>query len=123
MKAWGQPTKGRSSHLVNEEVTSELDLSLAEEAARCTRELLNSQGWCLWKCNSLDGDIIVVVTDEMVTGYPEGYPVYTELEFEELYRDGVSQATLRLVHETKKMAGAKVTTEVTKIEGGDLWRS
>lgn len=80
----------------------------AEETARHTRELLDSQGWCLWKCNALGGDVIAVVIDESVEGV-EGYPVYTEAELEELCQDDVSEATLRLVHEAKRLAGAKVT--------------
>ena len=88
-------------------------LARAEETARRTRELLNSQGWCLWKCSALGGEVICVVQDELVEGIPEGYLVYTEAEIEELCRDGVSEATLRLVHEAKKLARAKVTTKVT----------
>jgi len=60
-----------------------------------------------------------VVLDEDAEGTPEGYPVYTVAELEELCQDGVSEAHLRLVHEAKKLAGAKVTTKVTNIEGGN----
>lgn len=81
---------------------------LAEEVAQRTRELLVVQGWCLWKCSTLGGEVIAVVRDELVEGIPEGYPVYTEDELEELCQDGVSEASLRLVHEAKKLAGAKV---------------
>ena len=88
-------------------------LAPAEEVARHTRELLAIQGWCLWKCSILGGDIIAVVLDENMKGVPRGYPVYTEAELEELCQDGVSEASLRLVHEAKKLAGAKVTTKVT----------
>lgn len=87
-------------------------LARAEETARRTKELLNSQGWCLWKCSTLGGDIIAVVRDELVEGVPEGYPVYTEAELEELCRDDVSEATLRLVQEAKKQAEGKVAAEV-----------
>ncbi|HEY82518.1 MAG TPA: MarR family transcriptional regulator [Dehalococcoidia bacterium] len=80
----------------------------AKEVAQHTKELLSSRGWCLWKCSVLDGDIIVVLRDELVTGYPEGYPVYTEAELEELCQGGVSEATIRLIHEAKKTAGATV---------------
>jgi hypothetical protein len=90
----------------------------AEEVARRTRYLLATRGWCLWKCNVLGGDIIAVVLDETVDGVPEEYPVYTAEELGELCQDSVSEATLRLVHEAKKLAGAKVTTKVTNIEGG-----
>lgn len=93
-------------------------LAQAEEVARRTSELLITQGWCLWKCSTLGGDVVVVVRDESVKGIPEGYPIYTELELGELCQDGVSEATLKLVHETKKMAGAKVTNKATNSEGG-----
>lgn len=80
MKAWGQPTKGRSS-------TSKLDSLLAEETAQRTRELLESRGWCLWKCSTLGGEVIAVMLNENAEGVPEGYPVYTEAELEELCRN------------------------------------
>ena len=83
---------------------------LAEVIAERTRELLATHGWCLWKCSTLAGDIIAVVLDEKVEGVPERYPVYTEAELEELCQDGVSGATLRLVHEAKKIAGAVVVS-------------
>jgi len=91
------------------------ELDQAEEVARRTRELLDSQGWSLWKCSTLGGEIIAVVLDEIVEGVPGGYLVYTEAELEELCQDGVSEAHLRLVHEAKKLAGATVTNS----EGGD----
>jgi len=88
---------------------------LAEVVAECTRELLATRGWCLWKCSVLGGEVICVVQDELVEGVPEGYQVYTEAEREELFQDGVSDSTLRLVHEAKKLIGAKVTNR----EGGN----
>jgi len=91
-------------------------LAQAEETARRTRELLPTRGWCLWKCAVLGGDIMVVVLDDNVEGVPGGYPVYTEAELEELCQDGVSEATLRLVHEAKKLTGAKVINGVTTKE-------
>ena len=117
MSVWGQPSKGRSNDgsvisvreapaEPNLEVTSQLDILLAEEVAQCTGELLDSRGWCLWKCSTLDGDIIAVLREENMEGVPEGYPVYTEAELEELCWVDVSEATLRLVHEAKKLAGA-----------------
>jgi len=89
-------------------------LAQAQEVARRTRELLATRGWCLWQCSMLGGDIIAVVQDELVEGIPEGYQVYTEAELEELFWADVSEATLCLVHEAKKLAGAKVITGVTK---------
>ena len=87
-------------------------LAQAEETARRTRELLVTRGWCLWKCSTLGGDIIAVVRDENIEGVPEGYPVYTQVELEQLCRADINDATLRLVHEAKKLAGAKVASEV-----------
>ena len=87
----------------------------AEETAQRTKEFLTTWGWCLWKCSVLGGEIIAVVLDENVEGVPGGYPVYTEAELEELHQDGVSGATLRLVHEAKKIAGAVVVSVDEKI--------
>jgi hypothetical protein len=51
------------------------------DVAEKTRQMLDTRGWDMWKCTHLiPPDIIVIVKDESVTGYPEGYPVYTEEE-------------------------------------------
>jgi len=89
-------------------------LAQAKEVAWRTRELLATRGWCLWRCSTLGGDSIAVVIDELVGGVPEGYPIYTEAELEELCRNDISKASLRLVQEGKKLAGAKVMTDITK---------
>ena len=86
-------------------------LAQAEEVARRTSELLDKQGWCLWKCSALDDDIVVVCRDEADGGYPTGYPIYMEGELEKLSQDGINDKTLRLIHEAKKLTGARVTTE------------
>lgn len=78
----------------------------AQEVAKCTFKLLDTQGWCLWKCRALNNDVIVVVRDELVTDYPHGYPVYLEQELECLLE--ANDSTLRLVHAAKKQAGAVV---------------
>jgi len=91
----------------------------AEAVAERTRELLDFQGWCLWKCSTPGGDIIAIVIDENVEEVPRGYPTYTEVELGELCQDDVSEASLRLVHEVKKLAGAKVITEITDNKGGN----
>jgi len=101
------------------DVVAEIDAtaqSRAEEVARRTSELLATRGWCLWRCNTLGGEVIAVVMDENVEGVPEGYPVYIEAELEELFWSNVSGAHLRLVHEAKKLTGAKVTAEFTSNE-------
>ena len=77
-------------------------------AETTTEELLATQGWCLWKCDVLDGDIIALVRDESVKDVPEGYVVYTKAEMEEIGRFIVPQSTIRLVHEAKKRTSATV---------------
>lgn len=81
-------------------------LEQAEGVARRTFEFLNTRGWCLWRCHTLADEEIVVARDELVKGFPGGYPVYTEQELECLLE--VDNSTLRLVHEAKKLAGATV---------------
>ena len=83
-------------------------LAQAEEVARHSRQLLATQGWCLWKCGALGDEVIAVVVDENVEGVPRGCPTYTELELEELTRGNIAVSTLRLIHEAKKLAGAVV---------------
>lgn len=78
----------------------------AQEVAAKTYELLEKKGWCLWRCRNLDDEVIVVVRDELVSGYPEGYAVYTDQELE--YLSEASSSTLRLVHQAKKTGGALV---------------
>lgn len=84
------------------------ELQPAEAAAAETQRQLEDPGWCLWWCSALAGDVIVVVRDELVTGYPPGYPVYTDQELIELTKEGVGVEAIRFVHEAKKSCGAKV---------------
>jgi len=119
MNVWGQPSKGRSSEIgaCRYELSPWGDnLAQAEETAQRTRELLATRGWCLWKCSTLGGDIIAVVLDENVEGVTEEYPVYTQVELEQLCHADINEETLRLVHETKKLAGAKVVSVESKKE-------
>lgn len=82
----------------------------AEEVAGSTASLLQTRGWCLWRCEALEGDTIAVVRDDGVEGIPEGVIVYTDLELRKLFgRDKpVDPATLRLIYEAKKLGGAKI---------------
>jgi hypothetical protein len=84
----------------------EEELSQAQEAAARTRELLETRGWCLWRCRALDDEVIVVLRDELVGGFPAGYPTYLEQELESLLE--VDDITLKLIHEAKKAAGATI---------------
>ncbi len=82
------------------------DAPIQEEVT--TEEFLEKRGWCLWQCAALDGEIIALVRDESVKDVPAGYVVYTQAEMEEVGRYRVPQATLRIIHEAKKRAGAKL---------------
>ncbi|MCL0058736.1 hypothetical protein M1O47_03545 [Dehalococcoidia bacterium] len=78
----------------------------AQDVAERTRDLLATRGWCLWECSALNGDVIVVTKDELIDGYPRGYPVYTRAELELLSNTNVS--TKLLVHEAKRITRAIV---------------
>ena len=85
----------------------EEELRQAQEAAARTRKLLETRGWCLWQCRALDDEVIVVLRDEFVGGFPAGYPIYLERELERLLE--ADDSALKLIHEAKKLAGATVT--------------
>lgn len=131
MKLWGQLAKGRSNGGLiasTQEDSVKLDslcvettgLTQAQEVGWRTWEFLITPGWCLWKCEALDGDTILIA-DNFAEDLPDGYPIYSMSELEILFSGDkpVSCNTLRLVHEAKKLAGAKVTTKVTRNEGGN----
>lgn len=84
----------------------ELSQEEAVKVAAETDRQLGEKGWCLWKCAVLDGDVIVVVLDEMITDFPSGYPIYT---LQELHiQANMPAATKRLAHLAKKTAGTKI---------------
>ena len=89
----------------------EIESQPAEVVAERTEELLMTRGWCLWRCRVLGGEVIAVTRDEMVEGVPVGYPVYTKQELELLLE--ADDAAVRLVHEAKKLAGARVIPGTT----------
>ena len=82
----------------------------AEEVAQRTEELLATRGWCLWQCEALGGEVVVVTIDGDVPGIPRGKVVYTEAELKKLFggEKPVNGPTLRLIHEAKKQ-GAVIT--------------
>jgi hypothetical protein len=83
------------------------ELRQAQEVAAQTYQLLASRGWCLWRCRALDNEVIVVLRDELITGFPAGYPTYLEQELECLLE--ADDSALKLIHEAKKLAGATIT--------------
>lgn len=82
-------------------------LEQVEYVARETRRLLDTRGWCLWRCARLGEDTVVIARDDQVPEIPPGYAVYTEDELRKLTR--TKRAPWRLVNEAKKLAGARVT--------------
>ena len=86
---------------------SSLTREEADRVALETEVLLEKQGWCLWECATLKRAVILIVRDAS-SAYPEGCPVYTELELEMLSQGGIRESTLRLVHQAKKAGGAVV---------------
>jgi hypothetical protein len=85
-----------------------IQLKSAYDAAQHTRELLDSVGWCFWKCRNLNNEIIVITRDETINSIPRGYPLYTEQEIAEIGSNEIDEAGLRLIHQIKKQ-GAVIT--------------
>lgn len=79
--------------------TAGLHMSFDEVSRRSTI-LLKEKGWCAWQCAALNGDVIVIIRDADVSGFPTDLPVYTERELMEACSMGNSG--LRLIHEAKK---------------------
>lgn len=116
MEKWQQElileqTTANPSERIEVSVIHEVDntaLTKAKQKACRTKVLLSTRGWCLWKCSTLNNEIIVLLRDELVTEYPEEYPAYTDFELRELCNGGITEETLRIVHKAKKLAGATV---------------
>jgi len=82
------------------------ELVQANEVAKKTEELLEKQGWALWKCELLNGAEILILRDQDVEKYPQGYPIYTTDDLKSLI--SLSDKTIRMIHETKKAALVQV---------------
>jgi len=80
----------------------------AAEVARVTNSHLATRGWCLWKCSTLDDDVIVIMDSYSARGAPTGYPAYTVEEIRLLGQ--LDETTISLVHEAKRIAGATITS-------------
>lgn len=73
---------------------------LAQEAGDRGKELLETRGWCLWKCSLFNNDIIVVIRDESVTDYPKGHAIWTDEEMKRV--PYIELGTLRRIQGMKK---------------------
>jgi len=92
-------------------------LQQARAVANRTRELLDTRGWCTWRCQALRGEVIVLARDSHVTGFPTGLPLYTEAELLELTTGRVRPSTIRLVHEAKKTMHPTIITQPSQPGG------
>lgn len=101
---WQQPAQAP----VPADPVEPLSLEEGELVADQTLELLSSQGYCLWKCRQLRGDVIMIVDQVIPLGAPAGYPVYTLAEVEKI--DPLRISTLRLVYIAKVRGKAIVTS-------------
>ncbi len=81
----------------------------AEEKAAEVARALEEDGWGLWWCE-LFGEAVAFIRDESFrASVPAGVVVYTKQEIDTLWAaEGPSDAQLRLIHEAKKIANARV---------------
>lgn len=83
-------------------VQLESDIVQARIVAEKTEAAFAERGWVMWKCSLFNGEKIVIIRDEMVKGYPDGYPVYTDSDLRRV--TDLPDATVKLIHEAKKRA-------------------
>jgi hypothetical protein len=78
------------------------------EVAERSEDLLERRGWVLWECNNLGPvpEIVCIVRDELVKGYPVGYPVYTQYELGKMA--DMTPEQMRFVHKAKKISQGKL---------------
>lgn len=79
---------------------------------------MKSQGWLLARFDEWLNDTIVIAADNQVSGYPEGYAVYTLKELDMLWFDRghpvQDGGSMHLVHTAKKLAGAVIVSIVRR---------
>lgn len=98
------PKIEKKSTLTESPIEASREVRASETASR-TRELLDKKGWCMWKCDNLNCDIVIIVRDEKVQDFPQGFPVYFEEELKNLPDDA---ASLNFVHRIKKETMAQI---------------
>jgi len=85
------------------------DVMEAHRTAWDTEDILATQGWCLWQCDTLDGEVVVIIRDEGRSDIPHQYTRYTENEIHTIFGHNhrINNAHIRLIHRAKKN-GARV---------------
>lgn len=79
-----------------------IDKEKAVETAMRTESYFEKRGWCLWRCSKLNNEVLVIVKDEKVTGYPPNLPVFTDAELKEFNQKDIPLSTYRLIIDAKK---------------------
>ena len=71
-----------------------------------TLSQIAARGFCLWRCQALGGQVIMVVDRDLPAGAPSGYLVYC---LEELVKiEPLPASTIKLINTAKRLAGAVV---------------
>lgn len=68
----------------------------AEEVAKKSQELLEKQGYVVWKCHELNDEKITIVKTKLNGGYPTKYKVYTVQQLIRLCGSSVPQTVFEL---------------------------
>lgn len=86
----------------------EAGITSPQAVADESRRRLDTKGWVMWQCSKLAEDVsfIIVIRDKSVTGYPEGYPVFTESEMEKL--DDMTIDEISMITRVKQMTKAEI---------------
>lgn len=61
----------------------ETDMPITQVVEESQKQL-DKKGWVMWRCTNFGDEHIIIVLDDMVTGYPKGYPVFTADEMEKV---------------------------------------
>ena len=84
-------------------------LADAEGVAMRTRALLETRGWCKWRCARLGGVVVGVARDDWdALNIPGDHPTFTEAELRQLSEDDADEGMLLIAIEAKRLAGARV---------------
>ena len=110
---WQQPAPAES--VIKEKLVILFTEEEAEKTAIDTRAMINSRGYCLWTCQVLRGETILLVDADKCKDIPEPLTAYATYNLRELdlLRD-LPEGTLRLIHLAKKLGGASVESVIKK---------
>ena len=87
------------------------------EAAVIKRQL-EDRGWCLLRFGeAFGGDTIVVTANKLITGYPDGYPVYSTGELTGVL--SLDEKMQMALHRAKRVWTRAEAPENTPKEGDD----